>query len=191
MVDYLDGPAGDICLAYFYFSFRIEDQDPDKFIRSLIEQLARRSAKLPKPLQTLYQTQCAGGQRQPPNEALWDVFREMMEEWQHCYLLFDGVDELPEEKRTDIISAILKIMDWNLPQTHLLVSSRKDFGLEESFAILGQTLDLDLTLSQRAIEHDISTYIAATIKSQPSLSELSPDMQSQIYEMAAMNGSGK
>ncbi|EXJ72628.1 uncharacterized protein A1O5_03774 [Cladophialophora psammophila CBS 110553] len=116
-------------IAYFYFDFNNQSiaQDHNRLLRSLVEQLSSQSGHLPKPLASLYQ-RCRNGTVQPTTVDLVKTLQMIIGDFSPFYLVIDAVDECKEKQ--EFLNFLNTIMQWTLPQIHVLATSRTDIDTE-------------------------------------------------------------
>ena len=140
----------------FYFDFRdSEKQKWDKLIRSLVLQLTGQAKKRPETLDSLYSS-CDDGKQQPKTENLIVVLKEALEGLGKTYIILDAMDECSD--RNELFSLIEKIWSWELPELHMLFTSRPLLGIEKVLQKLtkpGERIEMNSGL----VDIDILTYI--------------------------------
>jgi hypothetical protein len=120
---------------------------------SLVTQL---SVQLPSPDKTLNEVwkSNASGQHFPSNsqlisQALIPIFMEFM---QPVYLVLDALDECSEREK--LLNAITSILDSELYNVHLLVTSRPEVHFGTNVAQQGVSISLENCVTQ-----DIESYV--------------------------------
>lgn len=114
-------------LAYFYFSFTQEGKR-DSFLRSVISQLLHRMSILPKAIRDLHSKYQS---LQPSGEALENALRSLITDSGNIFIIIDAIDECPEgPERNLFLASINRIHAWDIPNLHLLVTSRKIADIE-------------------------------------------------------------
>jgi hypothetical protein len=156
----LDG----IGIAFFYFRF----DDPAKrhvsgMLCGLLLQLSAQIENGQKSLEQLYD-HCP--LKQPTSEMLFDLLRLTISKFNASYIFLDGIDEAESWDRTDLLGMIQKIREWNVPNFHLLVFSRDEYDIWQSFQCR-----IDQSISMRNNEHDqdIANFVSYKLVSDPDL----------------------
>lgn len=98
----------------------------------------------------------------PPAPVLLEHVRDAITKRQHVYLLFDALDEIPDDgKRKGVLDLIEKMRQWVLPGLHILVTSRDLFDIRQSLHATG---DDAIELRNDSINEDISQYVSYVVE---------------------------
>ncbi|KAG5755895.1 hypothetical protein H9Q70_001491 [Fusarium xylarioides] len=81
-----------VCLAYVYFDYKRDDQQPTTVLSSLIKQLACYQATFPGRIKDLYD-RCRNFQRPPSFTELAESFRSVVDTYSKVYIIIDALDE--------------------------------------------------------------------------------------------------
>jgi Cdc6-like AAA superfamily ATPase len=142
--------------AYFFFDFNdAQKQDPEMMVRSLLCQLSQQSIKIPASLDALFSL-CESGQRQPSTHALMDALQSLIQDQPQTYIVLDALDECAQ--REDLMKMLETIVGWNVPNLHLLMTSRKERDIESSLEAFvdGQNR---ICLQSAVVDKDIQQYV--------------------------------
>jgi hypothetical protein len=173
--------------AYFFFDFNdVQKQDPEMMVRSLLCQLSQQSIKIPASLDAVFSS-CDSGQRQPSNRALMDALQSMMQDLPQIYIVLDALDECAQ--RVELMEMVETTVKWNVPNLHLLVTSRRERDIENS---LKGCVDLQnsICLQSEEVDKDIQHYVRQRLSDDKALSKWSRDIVlRQEIETALMEGS--
>jgi hypothetical protein len=159
-----DGPGR--VAAFFFFDFNdVQKQDPEKMVRSLLCQLLQQfveqqsakqqSVNVPASLDDLF-CSCKSGQRQSSSDALLEVLRLMVKELPQVYVVVDALDECAQ--RAELMETLNTIAGWELPNLHLLVTSRREQDIE--FTLTGFVSEQNrICLQSTLVDRDIQRYV--------------------------------
>jgi hypothetical protein len=174
-------------IAYFFFDFNdVKKQDRGMMVRSLLCQLSQQSIKIPASLDALFSS-CESGQRQPSNQALIDALQSMIQDLPQVYIVLDALDECAQ--RVELMEMVEMTVKWNVPNLHLLVTSRRERDIENS---LKGYVDLQnsICLQSKAVDKDIQHYVRQRLSDDKALSKWGTDIVlRQEIEIALMEGS--
>jgi hypothetical protein len=140
--------------AFFYFDTNNSGQQTvSQLLCSLVTQL---SVQLPSPDKTLNEVwkSNASGQHFPSNSQLISqaLIPILMEFTQPVYLVLDALDECSEREK--LLNAITSILDSELFNVHLLVTSRPEVRFGTNVAQQGVSISLENCVTQ-----DIESYV--------------------------------
>jgi hypothetical protein len=171
---------------YFYFDFKdTQKQDPELMLRSLLDQLLQCSVMIPRGLEALFSS-CGRGQRKPSLHAILDVIRQTMQDFTQVYIVFDALDECTQ--RSELLDILETVARWQLPNLHLLVTSRKERDIEKA---LETYVDEEHTvcLESHLVDEDIQRYVRQRLSNDRSLVkwEMNTVVREEI-EVALMRG---
>lgn len=141
-------------LVFFYFDFN--DSKKTTFaamIRSLVTQLLNKCETMPEALVKLWQSHKNNPQG-IDTVVLVEAWRELVCSFQDVYVVLDALDESYEHE--DVLRFIESLQHWNLPQVHLLVTSRQWTTIEASFETIAHTR---ICLQDSEMNEDIIMYI--------------------------------
>ncbi|RFU25926.1 hypothetical protein B7463_g10412, partial [Scytalidium lignicola] len=168
-------------LAYFYFDFNDSGKrDISSLVRSLITQLSAQYNTMPPPLLLLYDqhkngVKTAKDAKSVNDEALKATFRDLVAMFQNVYVVLDALDESSNcEELLHFIEAVRK---WELPQLHLLTSSRQQVEIEES---MEKMFSNKICLQDSEIRQDIRIYISDKLGTDKTLLKLPAHMRNEI-----------
>ncbi|KAH7363898.1 ectomycorrhiza-induced ankyrin-domain/NACHT-domain-containing protein [Rhexocercosporidium sp. MPI-PUGE-AT-0058] len=171
-----------VAIAYFYFDFNdTEKQKHDKFMHSLIEQLAWQSAKAFACLESLF-ARCQDGMQQPSQDALEVTLQKMLIEFGETFLIFDALDECKE--REGLLHLLGNFKSWEAVNLHILVTSRKERDIEESLESVATN---KICLQSALVDVDISTYISEGLQNDSRLKRWPTNVRGEI-ESTLMKG---
>ncbi|KAF1930669.1 HET-domain-containing protein [Didymella exigua CBS 183.55] len=158
--------------AYFYFDFNDKQkQDPELMLRSLLCQLVQRSVTIPKGVDALFSA-CNNGQRKPSLDALLDVTPQVIQQFTHAYIVLDALDECTQ--RTELMDVLKTVIKWQLDEVHLLMTSRKEQGIESILEIYVKQEDT-VCLQRDVVDRDIERYVQQRISDDKSLAKWNKD----------------
>ena len=138
----------------------MEKQQVANLIRSLIRQLSARYSTIPPPLKALYDV-CHGGGSKPSVESLQKTLLQVLETFQHAYIIIDSLDECAERKL--FLNWIEAINTWNKGKLHLLVTSRNGHDIVERLSLLDHD---HVSMKPEHINTDIEKFIDYTLETE-------------------------
>lgn len=140
-------------------------------VRSLICGLSQQCVKIPTSLEHLFSS-CEKGQRQPPLDSLLEVLRHTIQEFPQSYIILDALDECTD--RAELTAILERMAGWNLDESHLLVTSRKEHDIQMSLESIIDTQNT-ICLESKLVDRDILTYVRHTLSTDKSLSKWQKD----------------
>lgn len=173
-------------LTYFYFDFNdMQKQDVERMVRSLIYQLLQQCVKIPGDLDTLFSS-CKNGQQEPSLDALLNVMRQMTKDFPQVFIVLDALDECAY--RTELMSILETMTGWQLPNLHLLVTSRRERDIENSLESF-VTQENTICLQSEVVDRDIQKYVRQRLSDDKNLNKWhkDPTIRQEIEE-AIMEG---
>ncbi|KZP13290.1 hypothetical protein FIBSPDRAFT_753631, partial [Athelia psychrophila] len=143
--------------AYFFFDGRSAEAAllvHDKFVRSIIMQLAHRCDGVPVALVEMYQ-KCDKGSRQPPIELLEATLLRILDSFTDAYIAIDSLDECSE--RSEVIQWIQSIASKASGKLHMVMSSRPESEIMQGLRELSQLEEI--CIYGHHMESDIRSYL--------------------------------
>ena len=172
---------------FFYFDFNdIGKRRNEKMIRSLISQLSKYCAK--SLIQDLYAS-CLNGSRQPTEELLLNTLHQMIVTLRDTYIILDALDEC--DNRNDLLTSLEQIISWKDVNLHTIVTSRKEYDIEEILASLTDT-EKRISIQSKLVDADIRTYVHDRLQIDRKLSKWQkmPKIQSEIEDTLIRKAGG-
>ena len=160
IIDKLLKATESLGIAYFFFDGRDSRKElrlHNKLIRTLISQLSEtQHCGITDKLMDLYKS--CGEIRQPSDEELQNVLRDILDRFSQVYIMIDALDECTDREKT-LIWATQLISDTNLNRNaanlHIAISSRPERDIHEIFAVLDpHSVDVS-----KANTEDIARYL--------------------------------
>ncbi|KUJ17322.1 uncharacterized protein LY89DRAFT_733179 [Mollisia scopiformis] len=172
-------------LAYFYYDLNgPQKQDTTSLIRSLITQLSSQCSTIPAPLADLYGMR-QNGRRTIDEEAFLSVLQSLVWAFHDVYLVFDALDESSNLGET--LQFIHRLKSWNVPQLHILVTSRQLPEIADSI----MTLTSDrICLHECNLNGDIHIYLADRLMHDQNFSKWPLDIRNQVMEKLVRGEAG-
>jgi hypothetical protein len=168
---------------YFYFDFNDKQkQDPELMLRSLVYQLLQQSIKIPASLDTLFFS-CKNGERPPSVHALLDALQQMIRGFAQVYVILDALDECAQ--RTDLMAMLEKIVRWQLPNLHLLFTSRREWDIESSLEDIVDQQNW-ICLQSELVDKDIQLYVRQRLSDDKNLRKWQKDIALQQEIVTAL-----
>jgi hypothetical protein len=162
--------AGLATTAYYYFDFRdVKKQDRYGLLSSLLSQLSAESDSCYEVFSQLYADN-AGGARKPTRSALSKCLKDMLSlpGQGQIFLIVDALDECPNSSgtpsaREEVLALIEELVDLELPNVHLCVTSRPEIDVR---MVLEPLTSLKISLHDEiGQKEDILEYIRSVVRS--------------------------
>jgi hypothetical protein len=149
-------------IAFFYFSFSDESkQNESAMLRTLLLHLAGQVSDGTTFLARLHDSHKLGP---PPPSTLIEYLRLLIQRFDHVYILIDALDESPRyEERDSVLRAVETMRQWNLAGLHLLVTSRDEPDIRQSFE---PAEDEEVVMQNADIDRDIGDFISGYLKTE-------------------------
>ena len=148
----------------------MEKQDVSNCLRSLIASICSNRRNTPQSLQNEYE-RANVGQQNPTMKSCITMLKEVMAGFDNVYIVLDALDECPkiEEKRHRLLDLLHDICNWDLSSLHVLVTSRRESDIAESFTNFAGELDnfTNIIAAGPQVEEDIKMYIQQQLQSRP------------------------
>lgn len=165
VTDLANDPVASKYLLYFYFNFMdIDKRSTENAVRSLIDQLYRKSSGAQRLVDSLYASYATSG-GQPSHTSLQATLREMIQDCGEVWVILDGLDEC--EKRSQ--HAADGLLPWvkNLrdasPDIHLLVTSRPEQDIKAAIDTWTGAEEV-ISLQSGLVSNDIDAYILTKVE---------------------------
>ncbi|TQW01480.1 phytoene dehydrogenase [Cordyceps javanica] len=152
-------------LLYFYFNFSDADKrSTENAVRSLIDQLYRKSAGARSVVDSLYATLGKGG-GQPGHAALQKVLCDMITKCHEVWIVLDGLDECETRGRhtTNSVLTWIENLRRYLPNVHTLITSRPEEDIKASIDAWAGTQEI-LPLQSGLVADDIDAFIRTKVQ---------------------------
>jgi len=187
--------TGSVCVAYFFFDFKdTGKQDAHALLSSLLVQLSHQSPSLCDILTACYLTHQSGS-RQPSDRALIQCLENMLRSSTQIpiYLIFDALDECPNttgvpSSRDKVLSLINKLVDLNLPNLHLCVTSRPEIDIRTLIEPL--TPNRISLHDQSGQKKDIVDYVKAVVYSDMNMRRWREEDKKVVIEVLSTKADG-
>lgn len=173
-------------ITYFYFDFNdTQRQRPELMIKSLIIQIAHQTPRILPALEKLFSSS-EDGHRQPSIDSLLTTLQEMLKAFLESYVIIDALDECSEQP--ELLRLLEIIAGWQLRGLHLMLTSRRERGIEASLSPF-VVEEYAICLEHQDIDQDIRAYVCQRLENDNALKKWNKDPQiRQEIESALMNG---
>ena len=187
--------AGLATLAYYYFDFRdVKKQDCYGFLSSLISQLSAESDSCFNILSQLY-SDSTRGIRKPDIDALKKCMTDMLSLSGQApiYIIVDALDECPNfpgrpSSREEVLDLIEELIDLNLQNVHLCVTSRPEMDIR---MVLETLTSLKISLhDESGQKEDIIDYIKSVVRSDRRMRRWREEDQNLVIDTLSQNADG-
>jgi hypothetical protein len=181
-----DLPLQDTGLAFIYCDYKQSAlQSLERFIGSIIRQLAQRASAIPQSVCNLHEKYRAKGTPASLTEYM-ELLQSLAKGFDEMYLVIDALDECIDRNGESIWSGLLTQVMTHVPNLRLLCTSRH-------ISDMGGVLRDSTRIEIRADDADIRTYILAQVKSRDRLlgfCSKDPALESEILETVASKAVG-
>ena len=187
--------AGLATLAYYYFDFRdVKKQDCYGFLSSLISQLSAESDSCFNILSQLY-SDSTRGIRKPDIDALKKCMTDMLSLSGQApiYIIVDALDECPNfpgrpSSREEVLDLIEELIDLNLHNVHLCVTSRPEMDIR---MVLETLTSLKISLhDESGQKEDIIDYIKSVVRSDRRMRRWREEDKNLVIDTLSQNADG-
>jgi hypothetical protein len=174
-------------VVYFYFDFNdVQKQDAELMLRSLVVQLSQQAVDVPASLDALLSS-CEDGRQQPSIDALLQVACQTMQQLPQVYVMLDALDECAQ--RAKLMRMLETIAGLQLPNVHLIVTSRRERDIESSLEDFVDPQNI-ICLQSEVVDKDIQQYVRRRLSDDKGLRKWGKDVAlRQDIESALMEGS--
>ncbi|KAJ7434127.1 hypothetical protein B0H11DRAFT_2258741 [Mycena galericulata] len=145
-------------VAFFYFDFKTkEGQMVETALRRIILQL---SAQTPFPYRALDRHyDLSKGQTLPSFEDLCRILKELLQELERTYIVFDALDECHDSEYGQLTNLITMLLHWMHTPLHLLITSQPRTIFTKKFMTIPH-----IFLESDIIQHDIKLFITTELR---------------------------
>ena len=155
-------------IAFFFFTFSDDSkQDASAMLRALVLQLSSQLNNNDTFLSRLYDRHRNAA---PPDQDLEDCMHQLVQGFEHVYIILDALDESPRNKhgknlRRSVLEVLVIIRRWSEPGLHLLVTSRDVTDIRDVFCDdLHTTSDEVVSMKNTSVDSDIASFISGYLK---------------------------
>lgn len=144
------------CYAYFFFDSRNADKGLilyENMLRSLLSQLSSRCGIISDAVKESFQAH-RNGQEQPSLKALQETLVNVIDEFDHVYLIIDSLDECGD--RIELLQWV-KDIARQARQLHLLLASRPEPDVTNRLDALSRVVPV--RFNGTALRQDIGVYL--------------------------------
>ena len=182
-------------MAYFFFDFKdTGKQDSRALLSSILIQLSHQADYLCDILLGCYSSH-QFGTRQPSDRTLTKNLEDMLRASGDVpvYLLLDALDECPNttgvpSSRDKVLALIDKLVNLNLPNLHLCVTSRPEIGIRTFFEPL--TSNRISLHDQSGQKKDIVDYVKAVVYSDMSMRKWREEDKKVVIDVLSERADG-
>jgi len=182
-------------MAYFFFDFKdTGKQDAHALLSSLIVQLSHQSDSFCDILSACYSTHQSGS-RQPSDRALTQCLQDMITSSAQgpIYLILDALDECPNttgmpSSRDNVLTLVEKLVNLNLPNLHLYITSRPEIDIRTSLEPLASNR---IALhDQNGQKKDIVDYVTSVVYSDKNMRSWREDDKKVVIDVLSERADG-
>jgi len=182
-------------MAYFFFDFKdTGKQDARALLSSILIQLSNQSHSLCDVLLTLYSTHHCGSQ-QPSDSELTQCLVEMLGVPGEVpiYIVIDALDECPittgtSSPRRKVLALVEKLVNLNLPNLHLCITSRPEIDIRISLSSLDRN---SICLhDESGQKNDIIDFVRTEVYSDVNMQNWRDDDKTSVIETLSERADG-
>jgi hypothetical protein len=124
------GLQEDTALCFVYYNYRnTQLSDVSQIIAALVKQLCRKKDHIPRDL-----LQVKHDASSPSLVGTKDIFMSLVEDLRQVYVVFDALDECPEQERKAILGFITGMATASIPcDVKVFATSRREMDIAEAF----------------------------------------------------------
>lgn len=123
---------------------------------------------------------------EPGFEVLKTILREMIESFEHTYILIDAMDESLDKDSLDrLLKSIKEMVEWKIDGLHLLATSRKNRNISPSLEpLVTQQLSIQAAIVDADIGIHVRDRLATDIRLKKWPSEVRLEIESALTKGA-------
>lgn len=172
-------------LAYFYFDFNnIQQQAMESVIRSLIAQLCLQCSTIPTGVTKLYDSRF-DGRVAIDESAFLLALRSILFLFDNVYIVLDALDECIN--LDEVVALLQTLRGYEIPQLHLLASSRQLAVIEKSLAPFAT---VNICLNNIEYNTDIQDYLTDRINHDKKFFSWPPAIRHQVINTLVKGEAG-
>lgn len=99
----------------------------EHMLRSLLYQLLRYSAAIPKGFEALFLSH-QKGEQQPSIHALMETTRKAMRDFTQIYIVLDALDECTNRPEL-VLDFVQAVAGWRADNLHLIMTTNQEYGI--------------------------------------------------------------
>lgn len=167
-------------LAYFYFSFSdIQRQCAESFLRTVVRQLLLQRSGVPDAVRDIYKRY---QHTNPPIDVWKDALQSLINLGGQIYIIVDALDECPNygKERISLLHILEALKSPQVPQLHLLATSRKETDIEA--ALLRFVTTPPLSIQNAEVDDDIRIHVKAQLENDPTMSKWPISVQEEVEQ---------
>jgi len=182
-------------IAFFYHDFR-EDQKRDLrgLLSSVVLQFCHQSDSYNDILSNFYSTHCYGAQS-PSDDGLVRCLEDILKlpGQAPIFLIVDALDECSNTSpipshREKALEFLEKLIDWQLPNLHICVTSRPEVDIK---VVLGPLTFRSISLQdERGQMEDIENYIKSVVEKDPRNRRWTEQDKRMVIDILTRNADG-
>jgi hypothetical protein len=175
-------------LAFFFFDFRDEQQDPVNMVKSLLSQFLNRCDSVPDAVRSLHAT-CENGRRKASQQQLLQALRDTLELLPEPFVVLDTLDEC--SSCDTLFDIVREMRSWGKIALRVLLTSRKEITIEEALEDVVPANDRTC-LESHLVDKDIVTYVQETLAKDKGFGRWQgkPEIQSEIEKTLGRKANG-
>ena len=177
-------------MAYYYFDFN----DPEKqkalsLVSSVISQLCAQRASLCSHTRDLY-IKNQEGLHKPLLYDLLQTLGSTIKDFHSVYIVIDALDECPQkdQQRDELLQIIEEIHNWNMTQSRILVTSRKESDIDDVLQPL--LTEPALCVQSGRVHADIQLHVHNELRDLAKKKRWSTDLVTEMQDVLVNGANG-
>ncbi|KAG9591653.1 hypothetical protein KCU77_g1492, partial [Aureobasidium melanogenum] len=178
------GKQTGLCFAYFSFTDPTF-QDYTRLVASFLKQLCQQHDEIPERL-----LKAKRDAREPIGVLNTEMFTSVTELYPRAFIVIDGLDECPEERRSPILEFMVEASSDSSSNLEIFVSSRKELDISTQFAFLNTPA---IELKTGTITPDIRSFVqheASRLRIESKLRVRDDDLFEEIIQKLVEESNG-
>ena len=127
---------------------------------------------------------CKNGHSEPSIGDLEKAIKELLSGFRNVYVIVDALDECREPNL--LLKFLITLHGWDIPQCHVLVTSRKEQYIVEALSSVASAIDL----SNMPVNADIMAYVDYVLEKEAELQKWKAAGKRLIKEVLGKKANG-
>lgn len=160
----------DSVVTYWYLTFTdSEKQKVSNFLTSIIANMLSNSRVTPIAFATAYE-RANNGLEKAGIANLMLMLKSVIAGFDDVFIIVDALDECPngDQERSKFFGILEDMLSWNFDQLHVLITSRREIDIQESFETISTTTEEGeaqiINIQGSHIQHDIQKFLKHSLE---------------------------
>lgn len=172
-------PSDDVTYSYYYCYFGRNQDEVPHLLRSVINQLCRKSQYVPNEI-----PDCFNASEQPSVPVLIEALSTVLRNFRRVYIILDALDESLE--RQNLLLLLKQLASDSFEKVGLLATSRKEIEIEISL----EPISTQVSLSNPYVDEDIRIYVENQLQTHHRLCPWPMSLLAEIGEALVKGAKG-